>query len=416
MDEKELLHYGVPGMKWGKRKSPDEIKRQRRDSKADNDEDEAHDDYKKTVARKSLKAMSTKEIQEVNNRIQAENQFKELNKTRFDKFKDRVKSVAANIAEEQAKKFVNHYADAGREKLQGVIDEKTGLGRFLGLDVKAEQNRKAFDLKLKNTREQWEKAFGKKEEPETETKKPDAPKPSEESQNSGQSPSNGKKPKEKREDTKKASEKETKKFEKEVEKTKKEAEKAKAKAEKEVEKAKKEMEKAKSQSEKAKAEADKRKAEAKAEAAKRKAIEEERKAERKAEEAKRKAEESQRKASEKAEGKKAKGTAERQFDDSTNRTKSYNGREKLMSLIKNGGDFEKKNPSSIIDPREQQKVTVKSPRDSSYVPSFTIDPRDNQKSSAPSVPSGTKIAGDYTSSKHTISSKMIEIAKKKKKK
>ena len=172
MDEKELFHHGVKGMRWGVRKSPDEIKRQRRDSKADNDDDEEHEDYKKTVARKSMKSMSTKEIQEINTRIQAENQFRELNKTGFDKFKDRVKSIAANIAEEQAKKFVNHYADAGREKVQGFIDEKTGLGTLLGLDTKSEENRKAFNVKLKETRERWENAFGKKKEkPKVETPK-----------------------------------------------------------------------------------------------------------------------------------------------------------------------------------------------------------------------------------------------------
>ena len=171
MDEKELLHYGIKGMRWGFRKSPDEIKRQRRDAKADNDEDEAHEDYKKTIAKKSLKSMSTKEIQEVNNRIQAENQFKELNKTAFDRFKDKAKSVMAEIATNQAKSFINHYADAGREKLQGIIDEKTGLGRLLGLDLVAEKKRKDFELNLDDTRRRWSDKFGKKSDDD----KPDAP-------------------------------------------------------------------------------------------------------------------------------------------------------------------------------------------------------------------------------------------------
>ena len=171
MDEKELLHYGIKGMRWGFRKSPDEIKRQRRDAKADNDEDEAHEDYKKTIAKKSLKSMSTKEIQEVNNRIQAENQFNELNKTAFDRFKDKAKSVMAEIATNQAKSFINHYADAGREKLQGIIDEKTGLGRLLGLDLVAEKKRKDFELNLDDTRRRWSDKFGKKSDDD----KPDAP-------------------------------------------------------------------------------------------------------------------------------------------------------------------------------------------------------------------------------------------------
>lgn len=74
MDNNELYHYGVLGMRWGVRRSPDQLARAR------HRKDEIHDDYKKAHSKKSIKAMSNDELRSRNNRLNMEKQYKDLSK------------------------------------------------------------------------------------------------------------------------------------------------------------------------------------------------------------------------------------------------------------------------------------------------------------------------------------------------
>ena len=65
MDNNTLYHYGVLGMKWGRRKSR---------SGSGN----THADYKRAHSKTSVKNMSDKELQQINNRLQAEANYKRL--------------------------------------------------------------------------------------------------------------------------------------------------------------------------------------------------------------------------------------------------------------------------------------------------------------------------------------------------
>lgn len=69
MKTNELYHYGVLGMKWGKRKA-------RGGSKKDN----YHEDYKKAHSGKSYKAMSNQELRDTNARLNMERNYKDLTK------------------------------------------------------------------------------------------------------------------------------------------------------------------------------------------------------------------------------------------------------------------------------------------------------------------------------------------------
>lgn len=61
-NQNELYHYGVLGMKWGRRKSTRSA-------------DSAH---VKNIRKKRVYQMSNQELRDVNNRLQLENQYKDL--------------------------------------------------------------------------------------------------------------------------------------------------------------------------------------------------------------------------------------------------------------------------------------------------------------------------------------------------
>lgn len=83
MDNNQLYHWGIKGMKWGVRRyqNPDGTltaagkKRQER-----LDQKKPHEDYAKAHSKKSVQQMSDKELRERNNRLQMEQQYANLTK------------------------------------------------------------------------------------------------------------------------------------------------------------------------------------------------------------------------------------------------------------------------------------------------------------------------------------------------
>lgn len=76
----ELMHYGVLGMKWGVRRSDAQLARAKAKREKKKASEEVHDDYKRAHDSKSVKSMSTKELQERNNRLNMEKQYANLTK------------------------------------------------------------------------------------------------------------------------------------------------------------------------------------------------------------------------------------------------------------------------------------------------------------------------------------------------
>lgn len=76
MENNSLSHWGIKGMKWGRRRyqnpdgslTPEGKKRY----------DEPHEDYRRAHEKKSLSQMSDKELQARNNRLQMEQNYKRL--------------------------------------------------------------------------------------------------------------------------------------------------------------------------------------------------------------------------------------------------------------------------------------------------------------------------------------------------
>lgn len=135
MTPEELNHYGVRGMKWGVRKSSrvtsNDLKAKRRKAKDDDDEGEEHEDYKRTIERKSLKSMSTAEIKKINERLDAEKSFMEKTKREESVFEKKAKEVLTNVATNAATKFISEYANRGVDALIGKIDSSGKLPQFL---------------------------------------------------------------------------------------------------------------------------------------------------------------------------------------------------------------------------------------------------------------------------------------------
>ena len=85
-----LMHYGVPGMKWGRRKSRVSSPRLKKHGKSTYSKD-----YTETAAlrKKSYKQLSDQELKKVNKRMNLESEYRRLNPKGI----DRGKRIARNL-------------------------------------------------------------------------------------------------------------------------------------------------------------------------------------------------------------------------------------------------------------------------------------------------------------------------------
>ncbi len=84
-----LKHYGILGMKWGVRRTFEQLTRARGHSKTD----ELHEDYKKAHTSKSIKSMSDAELRNRLNRIQMERQYSQLSESNVNKGKEYAQKI-----------------------------------------------------------------------------------------------------------------------------------------------------------------------------------------------------------------------------------------------------------------------------------------------------------------------------------
>ena len=162
MDNNRLQHWGIKGMKWGRRRWQNQDGSLTPAGRARYDDDDGddsprsrgvHDDHAKAHAGKSVSEMSTKELQDWSNRRRLEKEYQEANMTTGDKFKrwamNSAKEVGSQVAKDYARRALDSAVNMGLSKI-GASTNSEGVKSFLqGMGIK------------------W------KEKPKVETPKPD---------------------------------------------------------------------------------------------------------------------------------------------------------------------------------------------------------------------------------------------------
>lgn len=110
MDNNELRHYGILGMKWGVRRSQAQLARIGKKAKKQDWSEDA-----KTAAEirtKKVKQMSNAELKKLNERTRLEKEYKNLNK----KDKAAGQKFVSDVLKESSKDLAKDYTKKGMKK------------------------------------------------------------------------------------------------------------------------------------------------------------------------------------------------------------------------------------------------------------------------------------------------------------
>lgn len=119
MDQNQLVHYGIKGMKWGVRRTDAQLARARGKT---SDSQPAHEDYKKAHSGKSVKTMSDAELRSRLNRLQMEQQYSKLSSSDVSKgkqFLDKAIKAGTTIATITST-ALTIYSNAG--KIKSIVE------------------------------------------------------------------------------------------------------------------------------------------------------------------------------------------------------------------------------------------------------------------------------------------------------
>lgn len=127
MEKNELVHHGIKGMKWGVRRTEAQLARARGNMKSDEKTSSTSTKKAEPTKRKKMSEMSDEELRRVVNRLQLEQQYRNLNPEKVSagkKFankvvKDIVIPVATEVAKNEFRKVLTASLDGQAKKKRG---------------------------------------------------------------------------------------------------------------------------------------------------------------------------------------------------------------------------------------------------------------------------------------------------------
>lgn len=104
LNQNELAHYGIPGMKWGVRRSQKQLARIDKKAKKQGWSEDAENAAK--IKTKKLKQMSNADLKKLNERMRLENEYKNLNKQRKNAGRKFVSEIGRELAKDYTKQGI----------------------------------------------------------------------------------------------------------------------------------------------------------------------------------------------------------------------------------------------------------------------------------------------------------------------
>lgn len=121
-----LAHYGVLGMRWGRRKADTHSMDKKVNRLEAKDKRSADYKRKEVLKRKALHEMSNEEIKQLTTRLQLEKQYKDLSDVDLAPGRKFVKDVYTNAGKQTATNYVSKFMVAGVEAaIAGIVLKKT---------------------------------------------------------------------------------------------------------------------------------------------------------------------------------------------------------------------------------------------------------------------------------------------------